>query len=280
MICKHCGREIPDKSEYCEYCNESTFEKIVLGDSALEKAKKQQKMESAPFFIRAYYGIKDASQRKSEERLERKLNPAAAKKKTGTPFYRKKEAFILGAVLSVLPVLCAVLSIFTNWVYMWVKMAEKIKTNMSMLDIVKKGLKVDQSIGQKRTMASYVPMICMILLVITAIYILYLAVIDLYPKKSFPEITIIKRHSFIARAVPVVLLILIIVIFTHCKVYKGVKTSVDSLMTSYSGFVGFDDSSMSGFGHGFGFVLAILTPIFYLISKIYIFIYNTLNEDD
>ena len=32
-------------------------------------------------------------------------------------------------------------------------------------------------------------------------------------KKSFPEIPIIKRHSFIARAVPVVLLILIIVIF-------------------------------------------------------------------
>ncbi|MCR5148205.1 MAG: zinc-ribbon domain-containing protein [Eubacterium sp.] len=279
MICRHCGKEIPDNSEYCEYCNESTFEKIVLGEGALEKARdaeKEARKQESPILVRAFYGAKEGAKRRSEEKQERKSDP----KVRTIPFYKKKEAFTIGVILSFIPAVFIGLSIFLNWIYMWVKMKEKITSNFSMKDIVRESLKSGKNIGQKREFANYIPLICMIIMIIIAIYMIYIAFIDLFPKKNIFMPEPVRKHGFIARVVPFVLLVLVLIVFTHSRMYKGMRNSVNNLLSSYSAFSGFDDKNMSGFGHGLGFFIAILSPIFYVISKVYMFIYNTLNEEE
>lgn len=287
MICKFCGKEIPENSEYCEYCNESLIDKIVLDDKALVRAKENRRKEESPIFVRAYYKAKESAEEK-KLRQERELQEAAnggkkpAKVYTGEPFYKQRKARIIAIVLSFLPVLMIVLSYFLNWMYMWVQLRDKISLSKSMKNILAASLHKDTITGrtEKMTFANYVPLICLILMIIAALYILYLAMLDLFPDKKIPKEFLVKKQPLIARIVPVVLLVAAFYIFTHCKMYVNAQEALDNVKKGYSTFAGFDESKNAGSGKGLGYVLAILSPIIYVGSKIYVFVINTLNEED
>jgi hypothetical protein len=50
--------------------------------------------------------------------------------------------------------------------------------------------------------------------------------------------------------------------------------------TGYSSLIGYEETEQASSGKGFGHLLAVLAPIVYVGSKVYIFVINTLNEDD
>ncbi|MBQ6231288.1 MAG: zinc ribbon domain-containing protein [Eubacterium sp.] len=287
MICRYCGKEIPDNSEYCEFCNESLIDKIVLDDKALLRAKENRRKEESPIFIRAYYKAKESAEEK-RLRQERELQEAAnggkkaAKVYTGDPFYKMKKARVIAVILSLLPALTAILSIFLNWQYYVIKSGKDVKQSNSLKSIVQTSLtqKAYTQYAKNMKFANYVPLICMIMLIIASIYILYLAVIDLYPEKKIPKDPLLKRFGFIARLVPVVLIVLATIIFVRCKMYQNALNGMKDFHTGYSSLIGYDESKSVSSGKGFGYVLAILTPIIYVGSKIYVFVINTLNEED
>ena len=290
MICKYCGKEIPDNSQYCEFCNESLIDKVVLDDKALIRAKENRRREESPIFIRAYYKAKDNAEEKKLQKEKEALVAAQAGKNdkkpvkiyTGDPFYKKKNARIIAIILSVLPVITIFSSFYMNWLYMWIKLRDKIEQNHTMKSMASQALKkkVFDGYNKHKAFADYVPTICMIMMILAAIYILYLALLDIFPNKKIPKDPLVKRYGFIARLIPVVLLVAAIIIFTHCKIYVDVRNGMKEVQSAYSTFIGFDASSQTGSGKGMGFFLGCLSPVIYAISKIYIFVINTLNEED
>ena len=289
MICKYCGKEIPDNSEYCEFCNESLIEKVVLDDKALIRAKENRRREESPIFIRAYYKAKESSEEKKLRKEKELIEAASAKKDgkkpakvyTGAPFYKKKKARLLAIGLSILPVITIIASFFMNWIYMWVKLKDKIEMNTSLKALVSKGLKKEKFDGYSKgkAFADYVPLICMIMMILAAIYILYLALQDLMPENKIPKDPLLRRHGFIARLIPAVLLIAAVIIITHCKLYLDTQRGMLEVQDAYSTFIGFDPKTNMGSGKGLGFLLGCASPVLYLISKAYVFVINTLNED-
>ncbi len=290
MICKYCGKEIPDNSEYCEFCNESLIDKVILDDKALIRAKEARRREESPIFIRAYYKAKETSE---EKKLRKEKELAAAleaertgrkpkKVYTGDPFYKKKQARVLAIVLSALPILTVILSIFLNWQYYLIKSGDGVKQSRSMKAIVSTSLSKDvySEYAKNRGFANYVPLICMIMLILAAIYILYLAVLDLFPEKKIPKDPLVRRWGFIARIVPVVLIIAAIIIFVHCKMYVNSKNGMMDYHRGYSSLIGFEETGGAEMGKGFGHFLACASPAIYVISKVYVFVINTLNEDN
>ena len=284
MICKYCGKEIPDNSQYCEFCNESLIDKIVLDDKALIRAKESRRKEESPIFIRAYYKAKESAEerklRQEREALEAANKPA--KVYTGDPFYKKKQARILAVILSGLPALMLVLSIFLNWQYYVINSGKGVKQSRTMRAIVSNSLsrEATSEYAKNRSFANYVPLICMIMLILAAVYILYLALIDLFPDKKIPKDPLLKRFGLIARIIPIVLIIAAIIIFVHCKMYVNSKNGMADFHTGYSSLIGYEETEQASSGKGFGHLLAVLAPIVYIGSKVYIFVINTLNEDD
>ena len=118
------------------------------------------------------------------------------------------------------------------------------------------------------------------MLILAAVYILYLALIDLFPDKKIPKDPLLKRFGLIARIIPIVLIIAAIIIFVHCKMYVNSKNGMTDFHTGYSSLIGYEETEQASSGKGFGHLLAVLAPIFYVGSKVYIFVINTLNEDD
>ena len=289
MICKYCGKEIPDNSEYCEFCNESLIEKVVLDDKALIRAKENRRREESPIFVRAYYKAKESSEEK-KLRKEKELAEALEAERTGRkvtkvykgdPFYKKKQARVLAIALSLLPVLTVILSIFLNWQYYLIKSGDGIKQSRTMKAIVSNSLSRDvySEYAKNRTFANYVPLICMIMLLLAAVYMLYLAVIDLFPEKKIPKEPLVRRWGFIARIVPIVLIIAAIIIFVHCKMYINSKNGMMDFHRGYSSLIGYEESGGATMGKGLGHFLACASPVIYVASKVYVFVINTLNED-
>ena len=301
MICKYCGKEISDNSEYCEFCNESLIDKIVLDDKALIRAKENRRREESPIFVRAYYKAKDSS----EERKLRKTMDAGntdpsdademrtgdgissggknkVKIYTGEPFYKKKQARMLAVILSALPIIMIVLSIFLNWRYYIIYSNKEIKQSKTMKEIVSSSISKDPMVVDQnsKTFANYVPLICMIMLLVAALYILYMAVVDIFPEKKFPGDHFLKKWGFMVRVVPVVLIITAIVIFVHCKMYERSLKEMMDYHRGFSSLIGYEEKSKPVAGKGLGHFLACASPFMYVVSKVYSFVINTLNEDD
>ena len=62
--------------------------------------------------------------------------------------------------------------------------------------------------------------------------------------------------------------------------YVNSKNGMADFHTGYSSLIGYEETEQASSGKGFGHLLAVLAPIVYVGSKVYIFVINTLNEDD
>lgn len=206
MVCKNCGKEIPEESLYCEACGAPLEEPVVLNVSKedIKRAGKEEK-------VRAKERIK-ATQKNTQPLQTKKISKkpeADLTKKVDIVGYAKSIGADHNTLLAFIGALMLYLSPFLNWIF---ERVFDTKRKANLFEIGMKSSMVEKD-GSILAMGQTIVLVLAVVSIIIGIWMLLLSGAD--------YIRSIRRFAgnVVMRVVPIVILLVIFFIIINNKTY-------------------------------------------------------------
>ncbi len=266
MVCKNCGKEIPDGALYCESCGAPLEEPVVLKVSKedIKRAEKEEKEREKERMKAAVEAAK--KQPKSDSKKEIHKIAADMSRKIDIVGYFKTIGTDLNTLLAFVGAIAIYLAPFMNWI--WEKVFD-VKRKASLFEMGLKSSMVEDD-GRILAMGATILLVLGIVAILVGIWMLLLSAADyVAPVRKF-------AGNPIMRFAPVLVMIVIFVIIMNNKEYmQALKVLEDNVELSKS----LGTSSNYSAGRGFGPVLFVVGLVLYTIGTIGDFLNHKREED-
>lgn len=193
MVCSNCGKELPDGTQFCEFCDAPTDTPVVLKVSKedIKNAEKKQK--------------------EKERQIAKEARSAAAKKQ------REKERDGFNSGLAFIGALLLYLAPFLNWI--WEKLFD-VKKKASLFELGLKGDKYDMDsrilyMDEKRML------VLGIVILVVGLVMLAMSAAD-YIKVLRPY-----SSNIVLRILPIVILAVVLVVILKNEAYQNALDAIE-----------------------------------------------------
>ncbi len=213
MVCKNCGKEVPDGADYCESCGSPLEEPIVLKVSKddikkAEKAEKQRLKERAKETVR---------QQPKRNVAKRKRIAAAQEKVIDFSGYIKSIGMDRNMLMMLVGALLLYVAPFLNWI--WEKLFD-VKRKANLFEMGMKSSMVEEN-GRILALGSMLVFILAIVVLVVGVVMLVLSAADyIRPLRRFAS-------NPIVRIIPIVLLAAIFIVIMNVKLYTQALAAIE-----------------------------------------------------
>lgn len=209
MVCKECGKEIPEGALYCESCGAPLEEPVVLKVSKedIKRAGKEEKVRTKE---RAKVA-QEAAKKRAKETTKKEPHkvPADLSKKIDIVGYFRAIGSDINTLLAFVGAIALYLAPFMNWIF------EKIfdvKKKANLFEIGMKSSMVEED-GSILAMGATIVLVLAILVILVGIWMLLMSGADyVQPLRKYAA-------NPVMRFAPIVLMIIIFVIIMNNKSY-------------------------------------------------------------
>ena len=204
------------------------------------------------------------------------------------PFYERKISFVIMKIAYILGAVLIIISPFLKWKTLTFKTDKYVKGSFSFFICVKRGL---SSLKHGFNFYKIVPLFLCLMLIITGLYMLYVAFRDIDIIKrpedsSFFLDVFIKKYKFISRLMVFPLVILELILCVKTKMYSIQFGEYKEMYNTYKSIIvlaeqqtGYKSSMKVKLYTPFSFYLIIIGLILFIGGFAFKYILDTLNED-
>ena len=256
MVCKECGKEIPEGAMYCEACGAPLEEPIVLKVTKedIKRAEKEEKIKAKE---RAKSAAKNAAKQTAQPQTEKKNHrkPADPEKAIDIVGYFQSVGQDVNLLLAFAGAIMLYLAPFLNWIY------EKyfdIKRKASLFELGMKSSMVEED-GSILATGATIILVLGIVAILVGVWMLLLSASD--------YIKCLRRFADnpIMRFVPIVVMIVIYIIVMKNQAYVQ---SLHALESNVRLAKQLGTSANYSAGKGIGPVLYIIGLVVYTIGTV------------
>lgn len=253
MVCKNCGKEVPDGADYCEACGAPLEEPVVL-KMTKDDIKKAEKAEKT----RQKEQIKEAAKQQPKKQPTRKKKVAADQKKwIDIGGYVKNVGSDTNMLMTLVGSLLLYIAPFLNWI--WEKLFD-VKKKANLFEIGMKSSMVEEN-GKILALGSTIVFVLAVVVIVIGVVMLAFSAADyIRPLRKFAA-------NPIVRMIPIVLLIIIFVVLINNKPYTQALAAVEENIR-LAKQIGAKSNYDGGRGIG---------PIVYVIGLL-LYLFGTIND--
>ncbi len=217
-----------------------------------------------------------------QEGIGKKMN------KDKLPFYERKISFVIMKIAYILGAVLILLSPFLKWKKLVIKTDKYSKGSFSFFNCVKRGI---SSLKYGFNFYKIVPVLLFITLILTGLYMLYVALRDIDIIKRPEDSTFfldsfLKKFKFISRLMVLPLVIIELLLCLKTKMYgiqlgeyKEMYNTWNSIVVMSEQQTGYKSSMKVSLYTPFSFYLIIFGLILFIGAFAFKYILDTLNED-
>lgn len=217
-----------------------------------------------------------------QEGIGKKMN------KDKLPFYERKISFVIMKIAYILGAVLIIMSPFLKWKKLVIKTDKYSKGSYSFFNCVKRGI---SSLKNGFDFYKIVPCFLFLLLILTGLYMLYVALKDVDiikrpEESSFFVDRFTKKYKFISRLMVLPLVILELILCIKTKMYsiqlgeyKEMYNTWKSIVALSEQQTGYKSSMKVKLYTPFSFYLIIFGLILFIGGFAFKYILDTLNED-
>ena len=216
MVCKNCGKEVPDGADYCEACGAPLEEPVVLKITK-EDIKKAERAEKERIKERAKENAKQNAKQPSKKPIKNNKTEADPKKWIDISAYIKTVGSDKNMMMALVGALFIYIASFLNWI--WEKLVD-FKKKANLFEIGLKSSMVEEN-GKILALGSTVVLVLAVVVIIIGVMMLALSAADyIRPLRKYAQ-------NPIVRIIPIVLLIIVFVVVVNNKPYTQALAAIE-----------------------------------------------------